>query len=238
MLTAFKGDHNLAQALLIHLRCCKIRWVIQCLALSLLRPSRDLEMPGTSSMYYKLACQDLHTNVPRLPFYSQLDNMSQSGFKPGQNVNCVNTQPFDLRQMSNALPEQSSFEARRPSAQFNLPPSAGMMNHSIPHMPQYNQQPHDPRNFARPPQHQHFAPPNMMHQAPQYQYQNRPQLPHMQTQPHLARVDPYAYGMVQQGYSPVDMRFPQQPFPIGYGPPAGYADPSKIQQRKGTLDSR
>jgi hypothetical protein len=198
----------------------------------MLQPRWGLEMPGTSSMHYKLACQDLHTNVLRLPFYSQLDNMSQSGFKPGQNVNGANNHPFDLRQMSNALPanpEQSSFETRRPSAQFNLLPSAGMMNQSIPHMPQYGQQHHDPRNFARPPQHQHFAPPNMMHQAPQYQYPNRPQQPHMQTQPPLARVDPYAYGMMQQGYSPVDMRFPQQQFPIGYGLPGGYADPGKIK---------
>jgi hypothetical protein len=188
-------------------------------------------------MHYKLACQDLHTNLPRLPFHSQLDNMSQPGFQPGQNMNSVNVHPFDLRQMSNALPtnpEQTPFETRRPSAQFNLPPSAGMMNQSILPMPQYGQQPHDPRNLARPPQHQHFAPPNMIHQAPLYQYPNRPQQPHIQTQPHLARVDPYVYGMVQQGYSPVDMRSPQQQFPIGYGPPAGYVDPSKISNGETT----
>jgi hypothetical protein len=140
-------------------------------------------------------------------------------------MNGVKSRPFDMRQMSNALPpssEQAPFENRRPSAQFNMPPSAGMMGPSIPYIPQYGQQSHDPRNFIQPPQQQHYALPNAMHQATQYQYSNRPQQSPMQAQP------PYNYGLMQQGYSPVDMRFPPQQFPTGYGLPAGYADPSTI----------
>jgi len=178
-----------------------------------------------TSMDCRLGCQVLHTNISRPPFHSQLNDMSQSRFNANQNMNGVDSRPFDLRQMSNALPtssEQTPFENRRPSAQFNMPSPAGMMGQSIPYMPQYGQQPHDSRNFVQPPQQQHYAPPNVMHPAMQYPYPNRPQQPPMQAQP------PYSYPPMQQGYSPVDMRFPHQQFPIGYGPPAGYADPSKI----------
>ena len=163
--------------------------------------------------------------VSRLPFHTQLNDMSQSRANPGQTANGVGSYPFDLRQMANAIPassEQTPLENRRPSAQFNMPPSAVVMGQSIPYMPQYGQPSHDPRNFIQPPQQQHYPHPNAMHQATQYQYPNRPQQPPpMQVQP------PYNYGLMQQGYSPVDMRFPQQQFPIGYGPPTGYADPSK-----------
>jgi hypothetical protein len=192
----------------------------------MLQLRRVLGIPERSSKKCGPACQVSRTNALRLAFHSQLDDMSQFRSIPGQNMNGNHPRPFDMRQMSNALPassEQIPFETRRPSAQFNMPPSAGMMGPSIPYLPQYGQQSHDARNFVQQPQQQHYALPNAMHQATQYQYPNRPQQSPMQTQP------PYNYGLMQQGYSPVDMRFPQQQFPIGYGPPAGYADPSTFR---------
>ena len=147
----------------------------------------------------------------------------------------VDSHPFDIPQIANSLPanaEQSSYDARRPSTQYNIPASASMMGPSSyqynQHMPQYVQQSHDSRNFARPPQQQHYHPQHVMPQATQYHHANRPQPPPMQSQSQYPHVDPYAYGMNQPAYSPADMRFPQPQFPVGYGPPGGYADTGKL----------
>lgn len=138
---------------------------------------------------------------------------------------------FDLRQMSNALPTSSSGQSymdnRRPSAPYVVPAPAGMMgpgNHqySAP-VPQYAQQRPDPTAFARA-QQQLYLPHNYAIPPAHYPMASRPQSAHTQTQPQYQRVDAYAYPMAQPGYSPVDMRYSQQTFPIGYGPPGGYQE--------------
>lgn len=124
--------------------------------------------------------------------------------------------------------EQSSFEARRPSGQYNSASMTGppLFQYSQ-QTPQYGGQRQDHTHFARPQQHQqHYVPQQMVPQAAQYQYANKPHL-QMQTQPHFPRMDPYAYGVSPSAYSPVDMRFPQQTFPMGYAPHAGYQDMSR-----------
>jgi hypothetical protein len=136
--------------------------------------------------------------------------------------------------MASALqmnPEHSAFEGRRPSGQYS---AASMMGPSsfqyAQQMAQYGQQRHDPTNYARTQQQQqhHFIPQQMVQQASQYQYANRPHPLQMQSQPSYPRMDSYAYGVSPSTYSSVDMRFPQQAFPMGYGPPGGFSDMSEF----------
>jgi hypothetical protein len=75
-------------------------------------------------------------------------------------------------------------------------------------------------------QQQQYAQQQMMPQPAPYQYVNRPHPLQMQPQAPFQRVDPYTFGVSPSNYSPVDMRFPQQTFPMGYAPPGGYQDMS------------
>lgn len=193
------------------------------------QPSGDSRKDQYAS---QLRTSNSRAHCSRPPFYSQLDDVSQSRVKTSQQAGGnIESQPFDFRQMANALPatsEQSAYGARRPSAQYNTPASAGMMAPSSyaygQPVPQYIQQPHDPRAFARLQQQQQYPPQQVMPQAAQYAYPNRPQQQTMQMHPQYARVDNFAYGINQPGYSPVDMRFPQSQFPMGYAAPGGHAD--------------
>lgn len=145
-------------------------------------------------------------------------------------LNASEPQAFDLRQMASALPmnpEQSTFESRRPSEQYNAATMMGPASFQYPQMAQYGQQRHEPANYSRMQQQQQlYAQQQMMPQAAPYQYVNRPHPLQMQPQAPFQRMDPYTFGASPSNYSPVDMRFPQQTFPMGYAPPGGYPDMS------------
>jgi hypothetical protein len=162
-------------------------------------------------------------------------------------LNASETQSFDLRQMGNALPansEQPTFEGRRPSGQYSAANMMGPTPFQYPQMSQYGQQRHDPANYSRmqqqQQQQQHYVQQQMVPQAAPYQYANRPHPLQMQSQAPFPRMDPYTYGVSPSNYSPVDMRFPQQSFPMGYGPSGGYPDMSTSTVRhahKNTTDT-
>jgi hypothetical protein len=136
--------------------------------------------------------------------------------------------------MASALPmnsEQPAFENRRPSGQINAATMMGQFQFQYLQTNQYGQQRPDPANYARMQQQQHqqqqhYAQQQTMPQAASYQDANRPHPLQMQPQAPFPRMDPYAYGVSPSNYSPVDMRFPQQSFPMGYGPQGGYPDMS------------
>ena len=173
------------------------------------------------------------TDCFRLPFHAQLDDLNQPLPEPTHHLNASEPQSFDLRQMAGALPtnsEQPTCENRRPSGQNNTATMMGPSSFQYPQMPQYGQQRHDPANYSRmqhQQQQQHYAQQQMVPQALPYQYANRPHPLPMQTQAQFPRMDPYGYGVSPSNYSPVDMRFPQQSFPMGYGPQGGYPDMSR-----------
>lgn len=180
----------------------------------------------------KIRCPERRTDCLSHTFHAQLDDTGQPHTASSQQPNSGNAQNFDLRPMSNALPvgsEQSPFEARRPSGQHDTASMAGPSSYQYPQqILQYGQQRYDPTTIARTQQQQqHYAPQQMAPQAAQYQYAHRPHSLQMQTQTPFPRMDPYAFGVSPSAYSPMDMRFPQQPFPMGYGPPAGYQDISR-----------
>lgn len=142
---------------------------------------------------------------------------------------------FDMRHMSNALPPSNTgqvpMRGRRPSNQYVMPTQSGMMGPN-PYQynaqaSQYGQQSPDAAAFARAqPQQQPYLPHNYAAPPAHYQMAGRPQPAQIQTQPPYPRVDPYAYGVAHPSYSPVDMRYPQQSYPVGYGAAGGYADMS------------
>jgi hypothetical protein len=183
------------------------------------------------------------TDYFRHPFHAQLEDLNQPHMGPMHQQSGSDVQSFDLRQMASNLPtnsEHSSFETRRPSAQYNVAGMMGTSSFQYPQqMAQHGQQRHDLNNYARAQQHQqhqqhqdqqqqqHYAPQQMVPQAAQYQY-NRSHPLQMHAQAPFPRMDPYAYGVSPSSYSPVDMRFPQQAFPMGYGPPGGYQDMSRL----------
>ena len=148
-------------------------------------------------------------------------------------LNSSEPRSFDLRQMASALPtnsEQPTFESsRRPSEQYNAATMMGPTSFRYPQMaPQYGQQRHDPTNYASM-QQQQYAQQQMMPPAVPYQYANGPHPLQIQPQAPLHRIAPYAYGTSPSSYSPVDMRFPQQTFPMGHAPPSCYPDMSTSQ---------
>jgi hypothetical protein len=179
---------------------------------------------------FEVTSPSCRTDYFRHPFHAQLEDLNQPRTGPMHQQNGSDGQSFDLRQMASNLPtnsEHSSLETRRPSGQYN---AAGMMGTSSFQYPQqmvqHGQQRQDINNYARAQQQQHYAPQQMVPQAAQYQY-NRPHPLQMHAQAPFPRMDPYAYGVSPSSYSPVDMRFPQQAFPMGYGPPGGYQDMSR-----------
>jgi RNA recognition motif-containing protein len=144
-------------------------------------------------------------------------------------LNASEPQSFDLRQMASALPtssEQPTFENRPPSGHYNAATMMGPASFQYPQMAQYGQQRQDPNYSRIQQQQQHYAQQQMVPQAPPYQYVNRPHPPQMQPQANFHRMEPYPYGASPSNYSPVDMRFPQQAFPMGYGPSGSYSDMS------------
>lgn len=138
--------------------------------------------------------------------------------------------------MASVLPtnsEQPTFESRRLSEQYNAATMMGPTSFQYPQMAPYGQQRHDPANYSRmqhqqqqQQQQQQYAQQQMVPQTAPYHYVNRPHPLQMQQQAPFHRMDPYAFGASPSNYSPVDMRFPQQPFPVGYAPPGGYQDMS------------
>lgn len=174
----------------------------------------------------------------RLPFHAQLDDLVQPRVGSSQRTDGSDSHPFDLHQMPTALPtamEQTTIGPQRSSSSYNVPiSSVTMMSPSFQYtqqMLQCGQQRHDPTAFARTQHHQHpqqhYLPQHFVPQAAQYQIGNRlQQLPQMQTQPLFNRI---AYGMNQPAYSPVDMGFPQQQYPMGYGVPTKFADMGKTK---------
>jgi hypothetical protein len=138
-------------------------------------------------------------------------------------------QSFDLRQMASALPtnsEQPTFENRPPSGHYNAATMMGQASFQYPQMAQYGQQRQDPNYPRMQQQQQHYAQQQMVPQAAPYQYVNRPHPLQMQPQSPFHRMEPYTYGASPSNYSPVDMRFPQQAFTMGYGPSGSYSDMS------------
>ena len=169
------------------------------------------------------------TDCFRHPFHAQLDDLNQSraGLKHEQNAG--EPRSFDLRQMASTLPpaasEQPSFEARRPSEQYSAAGMMGTTSFQYPQqMAQYGQQRHGPTNYARTQQQQHYVPQQTVPQAAQYRYANRPHPPQMQTQPPFVCMEACDFGASPPKYSQVDMRFPQQAFPMGCNPTAGFPD--------------
>lgn len=179
-----------------------------------------------SEQYGPLPHTDLPaTDIARQAFHAQIDNLVQ----PRDNNDL---RSFDMRQMSNAMPSNpnhSPLNARRPSSQYNTTGPNGMMGPgSFPYFPQatpHGQQRQDVAAFSRA-QPQQFLPQHYSAQAAPYPMVTRQPPAHIQTQSPYGRVEPYAYGMAQPAYSPVDMRYPQPTFPVGYGAPAGYAEMS------------
>jgi hypothetical protein len=170
----------------------------------------------------------------RHPFHAQLEDLNQPRTGPMHQQSGSDVQTFDLRQMASNLPmnsEQSSLETRRPSGQYNAVGMMGPSSFQYPQqMAQHSQQRHDLNHYARAQQYQqqpHYSPQQMVPQAAQYQYANRPHPLQMQGQPPFPRMDPYTYGVSPSSYSSVDMRFPQQAFPMGYGAPGVHQDMSK-----------
>lgn len=166
------------------------------------------------------------TDSTRHAFHGQIVNLAQ----PQDNND---TQSFDMRQMSSAMPSNpahSPVNTRRPSDFYNsAAPNAMMGPGSFPYfsqMPQPGQQRQDQAQFPRA-QPQQFIPQHYSAQATPYQMANRQPPAHIQTQPPYTRVDPYTYGMAQPVYSPVDMRYPQPTFPVAYGASVGYAEMSR-----------
>lgn len=184
------------------------------------------------------------TDCFRHPFHAQLDDLNQSRAGPNHQQNAGEPQSFDLRQMASALPtnsEQISLEGRHPSGQYSAAGMMGPTSYQYPqHMAQYGQQRHDPTTYARTQQQQqqHYVQHQMVPQVAQYQYANRPHALQMQTQPPFGRVDPYSFGVSPSNYSPVDMRFPQQAFTMGYNPAAGFPDMSRSRIRFSASDGR
>lgn len=134
--------------------------------------------------------------------------------------------------MAHALPQYNDqhLQARRPTMPYGTPHSPNVANapsmQCMQQMPQFHPQRHDAMALAKA-QQQQFLPNHYGLQHAQSPSSQRHQPPQLQTQPSFSQFDPYAYGVQQSGYSPIDMRFPQPGFPASFGMPGAYADLGK-----------
>jgi len=164
-----------------------------------------------------------------VPFHAQLEDLTQMLNVGSQDNPAQDSRSFDFRHMTNALPQynEQNFQARRPTAPYGAPQSPSLANPAnmqyMQQMPQYVSQRHDPMALAKAQQHQ-FLPPQYGVQQGQYPSNHRQQPSQLQTPPPFAHIDPYAYGVQQPGYSPVDLRFPQPGFPASFGMPGAYTE--------------